>query len=63
MSLGSADGCAAVRYASSVAVSRLVIGMVLPAPFFESRIRSVPAPVSTSEMVSFSASEIRSPVP
>ena len=37
--------------------------MVLPWPFFESRIRSVPALVSTSDRVRLSASETLSPAP
>ena len=40
-----------------------MIGMVLPSPFFESRIRSVPALVSTSARVRLSASETLSPAP
>lgn len=44
-------------------MSRPVIGMVLPSPFFESWIRSVAALVSTSDRVRFSASETLSPAP
>jgi hypothetical protein len=54
-------GWAAVVYASRVAVSRPVIGTVLPSPFVESRIRSVPARLSTSGRVRLSASETLSP--
>ena len=50
-------------YAFKVAVSRPVIGIVLPSLFLESRIRSVPTLVSTSDNVSFSASETLSPAP
>jgi hypothetical protein len=52
-------------YASRVVVSRPVIGTVLPSPFFESRIRSVPAHVGvpTSDRVRLSASETLSPAP
>ena len=45
------------------AASRPVIGMVLLSPFFESRIRSVAARVSTSDRVRFSASQTLSPAP
>jgi hypothetical protein len=40
-----------------------VIGMVLPSPFLEPRIRSVPALLSTSDNRRLSASEILSPAP